>query len=304
MNEREKRLFIFVHLLKDNVLTDFYGRWTIKSKCDSVTLESSHPWRPPASKLSSYVDEKLFYTYECKSNEIAYFKVDMNLIGGLDDSFLGSVLENNNYTLTKKLHGIDIYSKQWKVFLGMIENEVENYKVIGIRDMNMNADLKTLFNRIDPLEIIRKPYFNDAKETFRILSEIHFKLTVNCSSVTLNGDKFDWETMNTRKIKVIFNAASLYGSSLNDYGTRIQIKCYQKIDRISQTLDAEQCVNWEFMDSFGVRIERRTISEDSYQESVSKFYDSVNWRGIGRRLTMKSKDLLNIRSVKIDVRHE
>lgn len=57
----------------------------------------------------------------------------------------------------------------------MIENEVENYKVIGRRDMNMNAALKNLFNKIDPLFTIRKPYFNDAKETFRILSEIHFK---------------------------------------------------------------------------------------------------------------------------------
>ena len=124
-------------------------------------------------------------------------------------------------------------------------------------------------------------------------------------TLTSNGDKFDWETMNTQKIKVIFNAEADHRIwTPNDYGTKIQIKCHQKIDRISQTLDAEECVNWEFMDSFGVRIERRTISEDSYQESVSKFYDSVNWRGIGRRLTMKSKDLLNIRSVKIDVRHE
>jgi len=57
----------------------------------------------------------------------------------------------------------------------MIENEVENYKVIGIRDMNMNADLKALFDEIDPWYLIRKPYFNDAKETFRILSEIYFK---------------------------------------------------------------------------------------------------------------------------------
>ena len=48
----------------------------------------------------------------------------------------------------------------------MIENQVENYKVIGIRDMNMNADLKNLFDEIDSREIIRKPYFNDAKETF------------------------------------------------------------------------------------------------------------------------------------------
>ena len=101
MNERAKKTqLIFEHLSKDNLLTDFYGRWTIESKCDSVTLESRHPWRP-ASNLASFANEQLFYTYECKSNEIAYFKVDMNLIGWLDDSFLGSVLENDKNKFTK-----------------------------------------------------------------------------------------------------------------------------------------------------------------------------------------------------------
>ena len=50
----------------------------------------------------------------------------------------------------------------------MIENKVENYKRIGMRDINMNADLKTLFDEIDPWYFFNKPYFNDAKETFRI----------------------------------------------------------------------------------------------------------------------------------------
>ena len=118
-------------------------------------------------------------------------------------------------------------------------------------------------------------------------------------TLILNGDKFDWETMNTRKIKVIFNGkAGRSDRFSNDYGTRIQIKCHQKIDRISQTLDAEKCVNWEFMDSFGVRFQRRIISEDPY-ERVWKFYDSVNWRNIGLWLTMKSKDVMNTRPLKI-----
>ena len=56
----------------------------------------------------------------------------------------------------------------------MIDNQVENYKLIGIRDMNMNDNFKNLFRRIDPNNIIRKPYFNDAKETFRILYEFYF----------------------------------------------------------------------------------------------------------------------------------
>ena len=89
----------------------------------------------------------------------------------------------------------------------------------------------------------------------------------------LNGHKFDWETMNTRKIKVIFNGVP---PGVNDYGTRIQIKCHQKIERISQTLDGEKCVNWEFMDSFGIRSVNSSV--------VDKFYQSVNWRGIGLRL--------------------
>ena len=45
-------------------------------------------------------------------------------------------------------------------------NKIENYKIIGLRDMNVNEDLKTLFDKIDPRDFIRKPYFNDAKETF------------------------------------------------------------------------------------------------------------------------------------------
>ena len=72
---------------------DFYGRWSIETKCDSVILESSHPLRPN-SKIASSVDEQFFYTHKCSKNEIAYFKVDFNLIASLDDSYLGQVLEN------------------------------------------------------------------------------------------------------------------------------------------------------------------------------------------------------------------
>ena len=57
-------------------------------------LESSHPLRPPDNKIASIMDEQLFYTHECKDNEIAYFKVDVNLIAGLDCSYLGLVFEN------------------------------------------------------------------------------------------------------------------------------------------------------------------------------------------------------------------
>ena len=107
------------------------------------------------------------------------------------------------------------------------------------------------------------------------LSEIYSWLFL-VSELTLNGDKFDWETMNTREIKLLFNVAARTFLGPNDYGTRIQIKCHQKIEQISQTLDAEKCVNWEFMDSFGIKSVGLSV--------VHKFYQSVNWRGIGLRL--------------------
>ena len=101
--------------------------------------------------------------------------------------------------------------------------------------------------------------------------------------ILINEDKFDWETMGTRKIKVIFSAEAGRNVELsNDYGTRIQIKCHQTIERKSRTHDAEKCVNWEFMDSFGIK------SEELFH--VEKFYYSVNWRSIGLRLTISRTD--------------
>ena len=80
------------HLWKDNLLGDFYHDWSIKETCDTVTLESSHPLKP-----SDYNDDiTMFYTHECKDDEIAYFKVDVNLIGFLPDNYLGNVWEMNH----------------------------------------------------------------------------------------------------------------------------------------------------------------------------------------------------------------
>ena len=39
-----------------------------------------------------------------------------------------------------------------------------------------------------------------------------------------------------------------------DYGTRIRFKCHKPIQRKNQTLEAELCTNWDFMDKFGVRL--------------------------------------------------
>ena len=51
-------------------------------------LESSHPFKPPNSVFD---DNQMFYTHECKEDEIAYFKVDVNLIGSLPYNYLGNV---------------------------------------------------------------------------------------------------------------------------------------------------------------------------------------------------------------------
>ena len=53
----------------------------------------------------------------------------------------------------------------------MIENNVENVKVIGRREMNMDSNMKGLFyDKIDwqSNKYRYKPYFNDAKELFGI----------------------------------------------------------------------------------------------------------------------------------------
>ena len=48
--------------------------------------------------------------------------------------------------------------------IGMVDNIVENVKLIGRREMNMNEEMKKLFYEID--EYRYKPYFNDAKDLF------------------------------------------------------------------------------------------------------------------------------------------
>ena len=56
----------------------------------------------------------------------------------------------------------------------MIENNVEDLKFIGRREMNMNSNMKEIFyDAIDlPIDGSNKyrykPYFNDAKELFGI----------------------------------------------------------------------------------------------------------------------------------------
>ena len=69
------------------MIKDFYDNWSIEKTCDTVTLESSHP----LPYVDIAVGHEMFFTYECEDDEIAYFKVDVNLIGLPD--LLGNVLE-------------------------------------------------------------------------------------------------------------------------------------------------------------------------------------------------------------------
>ena len=42
-------------------------------------------------KPSYFGTSEMFYTHECENDEIAYFKVDVNLIGSLPNAYLGNV---------------------------------------------------------------------------------------------------------------------------------------------------------------------------------------------------------------------
>ena len=59
----------------------------------------------------------------------------------------------------------------------MVDNNVESVKLIGRRDMNMNANMKTLFYESDKYRF--RPYFNDAKEMFKIWFWAHLRETTD-----------------------------------------------------------------------------------------------------------------------------
>ena len=75
------------YLLKDGLIKDFNDDWLIEETCDTVTLESTHPLRTSTSADNGL----MFHTHECKNDEIAYFKVDVNLIDSLPYAYLGNV---------------------------------------------------------------------------------------------------------------------------------------------------------------------------------------------------------------------
>ena len=72
---------------------------------------------------------------------------------------------------------------------------------------------------------------------------------------------------------------------LRDYGTKIQMKCYEPITRINQTVNGEKCVNWEIIDSFGLRANSNRIFYDNLKTSIID--DTFISNSIGPELTRR-----------------
>ena len=89
--------------LKDDVIQDFHDKWSIRETCDSVTLESTHPLYEDL--LGYPPDVQLLHTYECKDNEVAYFKVDVNLIEFIElpRAYLGRVWKTFEMSFVSEL---------------------------------------------------------------------------------------------------------------------------------------------------------------------------------------------------------
>ena len=87
--------------------------------------------------------------------------------------------------------------------------------------------------------------------------------------LVINRNKYEWETLNTPKIKIVFATPG------QDFETRIRLKCHRPIQRKTITLESELCTNWNLIDSIGVRLDFDT---DGYKN----FYD--NPTGLGERL--------------------
>ena len=75
----------------------------------------------------------------------------------------------------------------------------------------------------------------------------------------------DWETLNTPKIKTVFHS---YDED-SDYGTKLRIKCQQRIKRREKTIDGELCTNWDRLDTFGVA----EFYDRNSTKFVRNFYD-------------------------------
>ena len=112
--------------------------------------------------------------------------------------------------------------------------------------------------------------------------KIHFESILG-KRLVINRNKFDWETLNTPKIKTIFYSNEWTD---NDYGTKLRIKCHRRIQRKEKTIDDESCTNWNRIDSFGVELDLEgTIHRnDGYEKFYDDPSDSHNWKDQGNGL--------------------
>ena len=105
--------------------------------------------------------------------------------------------------------------------------------------------------------------------TQRNCLKFDFKLILGKRPI-INRNKYEWETLNTPKIKVVFYSEMWV--TKNDYGTKLRFKCHQRIKRNEKTNGGELCKNWEVIDSFGVVLDfnNKIYDNDGYK----KFYDN------------------------------
>ena len=101
---------------------------------------------------------------------------------------------------------------------------------------------------------------------------VHLRGTGRTIRLIINRNKFDWETLNTPKIRAVVHS-SYYSD--NDFGTKIRFKCHKPIQRKATTIYGELCTNWNLIDSFGVRLD----FDDSiyHTDSYKNFYDDPTW---------------------------
>ena len=108
---------------------------------------------------------------------------------------------------------------------------------------------------------------NHILTTQRNCLEFYFGFILG-KQLIINRNKFDWETLNTPKIKTVFYS---YFYADSDYGTKLRIKCQQRIQRIEKTINGEICANWDRIDSFGVELDFKDSIH--HTDGYEKFYD-------------------------------
>ena len=103
--------------------------------------------------------------------------------------------------------------------------------------------------------------------TQRNCLEFDFELILEKQQI-INRKKYEWETFNTSKIKTVY----MHFGIKTDYGTKLRIKCHQRIKRNEKTIGGELCTNWEMIDKLGVRLDHdgSVYHTDGYEN----FYDN------------------------------